>query len=75
LKDAEYNFLWSVAQYLKVVPDIFEGLFDNETEHMRLKAQAERILQFHRLVLLMNIDQVQEEIEIRRLHDMGLGMG
>jgi len=75
VKDLEYNFLLSVAKQLGVPLDVFEGLFNNESEHVIPKTQADRILQFHRLVLLMNVDQVQEELEIRRLHDMGLGMG
>ncbi|KKL63363.1 hypothetical protein LCGC14_2175830, partial [marine sediment metagenome] len=35
----------------------------------------ERILQFHRLVLLMNVDQVQTEREIAQLKKFGLDMG
>ena len=75
VKDPEYNFLLSVANQLGVEHDVFDALFEQESEHVIPKTQAERILQFHRLVLLMNVDQVQEEVEIRRLHNMGLGMG
>ncbi len=75
VKDPEYNFLLNVSKQLGVAREIFDGLFEKESEHLIPKTEAERILQFHRLVLLMNVDQVQEEVEIRRLHDMGLGMG
>lgn len=75
VRELEYNFLLSVAEQLGVPHDVFEGLFNHESEHVIPKTQADRILQFHRLVLLMNVDQVQEELEIKRLHDMGLGMG
>ena len=51
------------------------ALFNTETEHVVPKSEAERIVQFHRLVLLMNVDQVQTEKEIARLHNIGLGMG
>jgi len=75
VKDPEYDFLLSVSKQLGVERKAFDGLFEEESEHLIPKTDAERILQFHRLVLLMNVDQVQDEVEIRRLHDMGLGMG
>jgi len=75
VKDPEYNFLLTVSKQLGVAREAFDGLFEEESEHLIPKTNAERILQFHRLVLLMNVDQVQDEVEIRRLHNMGLGMG
>lgn len=75
VKEAEYNFLLGVAKQLGVETKTFDMLFKKESEHLIPKTEAERILQFHRLVLLMNVDQVQEEIEIARLHNMGLSMG
>lgn len=75
VKAPEYNFLLSVSAQLGVDRDTFDSLFEVEIEHIIPKSQAERILQFHRLVLLMNVDQVQQEIEVSRLHNIGLGMG
>ena len=75
VRDLEYEFLLGVSKQLGVDREVFDGLFVKESEHIILKTQAERILQFHRLLLLMNVDQVQEEVEIRRLLDIGLGMG
>lgn len=75
VKDPEYQFLWGVASQLGVDRPSFDALFDNTTEHVIPKTEGARILQFHRLVLLMNVDQVQEETEIGRLHNIGLGMG
>ena len=75
VKDSEYNFLLGVSKQLGVNRLVFDGLFVKESEHIILKTQAERIIQFHRLLLLMNVDQIQEEVEIRRLLDVGLGMG
>jgi len=75
VKDPEYNFLLGVATQLKVNRETFDSLFSIEIEHIIPKSQAERILQFHRLVLLMNVDSVQKEIEVTRLHNIGLGMG
>lgn len=75
VKTAEYDFLLGVAAQLGVDIKTFDLLFKKESEHLIPKTEAERILQFHRLVLLMNVDQVQEDIEITRLHNMGLSMG
>lgn len=75
VKEPEYNFLLGVARHLEVDRETFDSLFQNEAEHIVPKSQAERILQFHRLVLLMNVDAVQDTIEINRLHNIGLEMG
>ncbi|MGB3144975.1 MAG: TerB family tellurite resistance protein [Maribacter sp.] len=75
IKQSEYDFLFNVSQQLDVDKKTFDRLFEVEAEHVIPKSQADRIVQFHRLVLLMNIDNQQEMIEIKRLHDIGLGMG
>jgi len=75
VKEPEYNFLLGVASHLDVDRESFDSLFETKAEHIVPKTEADRILQFHRLVLLMNVDQVQDKIEITRLHQIGLGMG
>lgn len=75
IKQAEYDFLFNVAQHLEISKKTFDELFEIEVEHIIPKSQAERIVQFHRLVLLMNVDNQQDLIEIKRLHDIGLAMG
>jgi len=75
LKDTEYNFLFGVAVSLGINKEIFDSLLDKQVKIIVPKTQAERILQFHRLVLLMNIDQERNKIEISKLHNIGLGMG
>ncbi|TLP80397.1 TerB family tellurite resistance protein [Maribacter sp. ACAM166] len=75
IKEMEYDFLFSVAQQLEVTKLTFDRLFKHDVEHVIPKSQSERIVQFHRLVLLMNVDNQQELIEIKRLHDIGLSMG
>jgi len=75
VKDREYHFLLNVAEQLGVDKESFDHLFENESEHVIPKTEGDRILQFHRLVLLMNVDQIQEEAEVGRLHNIGLGMG
>tara|TARA_R110000744_G_scaffold40533_8_gene91995 strand:+ start:197 stop:598 length:402 start_codon:yes stop_codon:yes gene_type:complete len=75
LRETEYDFLFSVAQQLEVSKKSFDSLFTQNVEHIIPKSQSDRIVQFHRLLLLMNVDNKQELIEIRRIHDIGLKMG
>ncbi len=75
VKEPEYSFLLGVASHLEVDRESFDALFETKAEHIVPKTQAERILQFHRLVLLMNVDEVQKDIEVARLHKIGLDMG
>lgn len=75
IKPSEYAFLEQVATGLGIDKKIFEGLLEHKAEKKILKSQAERIVQFHRLVLLMNVDQEQHPDEIQKLHEIGLKMG
>lgn len=75
LKEIEYNFLLGVAKQLEISRDDFDYLLDNPVTHVNLKSHSERIVQFHRLVLLMNLDQNISDRELVRLHNFGLRMG
>jgi len=75
LKESEYQFLIKVAFNLGIDKKTFDTLLDQKTVKPVLKSQSERIVQFHRLLLLMNIDDEQHEKEISLLHTIGLKMG
>ncbi|TAI49401.1 TerB family tellurite resistance protein [Flagellimonas allohymeniacidonis] len=75
LKNSEYQFLVGVAANLGINKDSFDALLKQKVAKPVFKSQAERIVQFHRLVLLMNIDEEQHEKEIHTLHNIGLKMG
>lgn len=75
VKESEYDFLFSVAQQLEVSKKTFDSLFTANVEHVIPKSQPERLLQFHRLMLLMNVDDKQDIIEVKRIYDIGLKMG
>ncbi len=75
LKDIEYNFLLGVAKQLDISRADFDYLLENPVTHIHLKSHSERIVQFHRLVLLMNLDDVIENKDLVRLHNFGLRMG
>lgn len=75
LKRSEYEFLLKVADNLGIDPDTLKRLLREKPPKVRLKTQAERIVQFHRLLLLMNIDHEQHKKEISTLYNIGLKMG
>ncbi|SNR71496.1 hypothetical protein SAMN04488009_3365 [Maribacter sedimenticola] len=75
IRRMEYDFLFMVAQRLNITKETFDRLFKERVEHILPKSQAERIIQFHRLVLLMNVDHQQDITEVKKLHDIGLKMG
>lgn len=75
VKEPEYSFLLGVASQLGIDKETFDKLFDTKVKKILPKSQAERILQFHRLLLLMNVDNVQHVSETNKLFNIGLGMG
>jgi len=75
LKNIEYSFLLGVAKQLNITREDFDYLIEHPIDYKHLKSHSERIVQFHRLVLLMNIDGEISEPEIIKLHNFGLKMG
>ena len=75
VKEPEYSFLLGVASQLGIDKETFDGLFTVKTKKIIPKSQSARILQFHRLLLLMNVDKVQHMAETEKLFNIGLGMG
>jgi hypothetical protein len=79
IKNIEYNFLLGVAKQLDITREDFEYLINNPINYSHLKSHSERIVQFHRLVLLMNIEsQIEHENNSKnviKLYNFGLRMG
>ena len=75
IKSVEYNFLLSVAKQLEVSKADFQHLISNPVNRMVLKSHSERIVQFHRMVLLMHIGQERTQKELAKLYNYGLRMG
>jgi len=79
IKRIEYNFLLGVAKQLDISREDFEYLLENPVTYTHLKSHSERIVQFHRLVLLMNIEQELNEDNnsagVIKLYNFGLRMG
>jgi hypothetical protein len=79
IKDIEYNFLLGVSRQLEIAREDFEYLIENPINYTHLKSHSERIVQFHRLVLLMNIEQQgggeNNSSGVIKLYNFGLRMG
>ncbi|UKM66345.1 TerB family tellurite resistance protein [Flavobacteriaceae bacterium GSB9] len=79
IRRIEYNFLLGVAKQLDIAREDFEYLLENPVSYTHLKSHSERIVQFHRLVLLMNIEQEYEGEDnaagVTKLYNFGLRMG
>ncbi len=75
IKTIEYKFLLGVARQLEISQEDFDYLFDFPVNYVHLKSHSERIVQFHRLVLLMNLDHNISMKELGKLHNFGLRMG
>lgn len=75
IKSIEYNFLLGVAKQLDITREDFDYLIEHPVTYTHLKSHSERIVQFHRLVLLMNIDNENTSKEVIKLYNFGLRMG
>lgn len=75
IKESEYDFLLSVANLLEVKKSSLDDLLKQEPSTKKPSTELEKIVQFNRLLLLMNIDDEQHKKEIERLHNIGLWMG
>ncbi|HLV15006.1 MAG TPA: hypothetical protein VKY41_07485 [Xanthomarina sp.] len=75
LKPIEYTFLIAIAKQLGVSREDFDYLIDHPICYFPLKSHSERIVQFHRLVLLMNISDEHTDKERVKLFNYGIRMG
>jgi len=75
VREQEYEFLLTIARSLDVSKDDFDVLFNEYIEFTPPESEFERILQFHRLVLLMNVDQETSYSEIEFIKDIGIRLG
>ena len=75
VREQEYEFLLTIAQSLDISKEDFDSLFKKYIEFTPPKSEFERILQFHRLVLLMNVDKETSDLEVEFLKDIGIRLG
>lgn len=75
VRDIEFKFLLSIASQIGVTKDEFKILFEQYIKFMPPKLEVDRIVQFHRLVLLMNVDLETSHLEISYIKKAGIRMG
>lgn len=75
LRQIEFDFLLNLAYQLGVTKAEFVQLFEQYIEFLPPKLESDRIVQFHRLVLVMNVDQNTGEEEIKYIKQAGIRMG
>tara|TARA_R110002072_G_scaffold129439_11_gene267917 strand:+ start:3319 stop:3735 length:417 start_codon:yes stop_codon:yes gene_type:complete len=71
----ELSFIQQIAAMLDVEKDYVMALIDENIAYKAPKTEFERILQFHRLVLLANVDLQIESEEIMALQKAGIKLG
>lgn len=75
LKESEFQFLLTLAIQMGVTKDEFKQLFEENIKFQPPRFEAERIVQFQRLILLMNVDLEIDESELNYIKDAGIRMG
>lgn len=75
VREQEYQFLQTIARSLHVSQEEFDSLFENYIEFTPPESEFERILQYHRLVLLMNVDGETSDSELDFIRDIGIRIG
>ena len=75
LRDMEFQFLLSLASQMGVSKDEFIQLFEQYIQFLPPKLEFDRIVQFHRLVLVMNVDSNTSDSEIEYIKQAGIKMG
>ena len=75
IKSIEHKFLLSIARQLEISDSDFNYLFQHHVTYVNLKSHSERIVQFHRLILLMNLDYKVSSKQLVKIHNFGLRMG
>lgn len=75
LHEREYEFISIVARELKIEKSEFKDLFHQELKPIGIKTEFQRIQQFYRLALLMQVDGILHEKEEIAIKQMAINMG
>ncbi len=75
VREAEYNFLLAIANQLSVPKNDFDELFAKHIDFKAPKLEVDRIVQFQRLILTMNIDGDMANEEFKHIRQIGLRLG
>ena len=75
LDEQEQGFIKVIAEVLGVNDDELQNLYENLVVFDPGTTDGERILQFHRLVLLMNVDRTITDAEMSNVKTAGIKLG
>ena len=75
VKKEEYTFLLKLAEMLKVDKSELDKLFEEYADYYPPAVEADRIIQFQRLILLANVDLEVHPNEVDLLRFTGLKLG
>jgi uncharacterized tellurite resistance protein B-like protein len=75
LMASEYDFILRIASRMDVSKSEVDQLIKNPLPSVVITSEMERIVHFHKLVLLMNVDWEMHEKEEEVLRNFGLKMG
>jgi hypothetical protein len=75
VQNIEFDLMLQMAIQLGVTTEEFKSLFEKYIDEVPPKLESDRIIQFHRLVLLMNVDEEAEIQEIEYIKHAGIKMG
>jgi hypothetical protein len=75
IKEAEYQLMLGLAGYMQVSKEEFEKVFETGVDITLPKTDADRILQFHRMILMLNVDADAAPAEIDMVRKMGIMLG
>lgn len=73
--EREREFILAVANRMGVTAAQVGEIFEKPYTPKVFSTELERITQFHRLVLLMNVDQDTHTVEIEAIRNYGLRLG
>lgn len=71
----EFQFLLGLAKQLGLDKDELKELFEEHIDFHPPRIEYERIVQFQRLILMMNVDLEIDEKEIEYIRNIGFLMG
>jgi hypothetical protein len=75
VREIEFDFLLILAQQMGVSKEDFKVLFEQYIAFHPPKLEGERILQFQRLILIMNVDVDMAQDELDYIRELGIKMG
>lgn len=75
LREEEFSFLFQLARQIGVSQEDFKQIFEQHIDFKPPRLEVDRIVQFQRLVLMMNVDGKIEQEEMDYIQNIGIKMG